>query len=744
MATLGRAFVEVRADTSKFPDDVRRAMRKLSADARQDSDKAGKLMGERVANSLRESLSKNVKDKEVKIDLDVAPASILATEATLRRVTRNREVDVTINRRRLGSSVSAAGGTIARGLATFTVSTIRILGDFFNFGRQIGQVLGEAFGGLIKAAGGAGKATLSLGAAMTQLAATVIALSAVLFIMVGIFGILLAAVGALYEALLLVVVLAPGLGLAFLLALAPLVLLFSNLSNAIGAVSDDTHMFDEKISNLGESTRSTLRFLRQAVQFFGDMRAGLQDDFFTPVSRALKELDTELGPTFERGFSRIATAAGNFAAAFISLFDHPNTRNFFDQLFQLGELGFEEIGGAGVELVGAIANLIDQTFPEAREAIFGIGSTIEGWADSINSFADSPNLDDKLEQWQVSFETIMTLMGSIVELADLLFQGFHEDGLPVLLLINTELQKFITYLESPAGQDFMDGLRIAAMAVVVLLLAMVQQVVRFVELIGIAEDLISGDFSDAINQLNQNPLAVFFGIVGRILGLFMNMEDSLARVEALLIVFGVPLNIILSIAGGIRNLWRSIRDFISASFDRLRRLIGVIRGTSSAFGPVVGAAQAVASAIGNAVGLARNLINLLSTASSIGGGTVGKLGKASFNAAGGIFTRPTLGVFGEAGAEAIIPLTRPGRAMELMNQSGLTNLVRGGDGAATADSGLVMAQLREMQLRMELLTRQRGELIIKGDGSLFSRAVQQSVLHGVRTNPAFARKVRGH
>lgn len=38
---------------------------------------------------------------------------------------------------------------------------------------------------------------------------------------------------------------------------------------------------------------------------------------------------------------------------------------------------------------------------------------------------------------------------------------------------------------------------------------------------------------------------------------------------------------------------------------------------------------------------------------------------------GTIATQPTLGWFGEAGTEALIPVTRPGRAMELMDKSGL-------------------------------------------------------------------------
>src|SRR5690606_26949429 len=42
---------------------------------------------------------------------------------------------------------------------------------------------------------------------------------------------------------------------------------------------------------------------------------------------------------------------------------------------------------------------------------------------------------------------------------------------------------------------------------------------------------------------------------------------------------------------------------------------------------------------------------------------------------GGIVTRPTPALIGEAGKEVVIPLTRPGRAADLAQQSGLIDLL---------------------------------------------------------------------
>jgi phage-related minor tail protein len=46
------------------------------------------------------------------------------------------------------------------------------------------------------------------------------------------------------------------------------------------------------------------------------------------------------------------------------------------------------------------------------------------------------------------------------------------------------------------------------------------------------------------------------------------------------------------------------------------------------------------------------------------------LGKLN-NAAGGLFTQPTLGVIGEAGPELLLPLNNPSRSNSLMQQAGI-------------------------------------------------------------------------
>lgn len=89
--------------------------------------------------------------------------------------------------------------------------------------------------------------------------------------------------------------------------------------------------------------------------------------------------------------------------------------------------------------------------------------------------------------------------------------------------------------------------------------------------------------------------------------------------------------------------------------------------------------------VGKAAGKVADAIGrIASTVSSISNGPIGKgvknalgslfrgLGDIIPHADGGIITRPQVGLVGEAGPEAIIPLSRPARAASIMRQAGLS------------------------------------------------------------------------
>jgi methylphosphotriester-DNA--protein-cysteine methyltransferase len=91
---------------------------------------------------------------------------------------------------------------------------------------------------------------------------------------------------------------------------------------------------------------------------------------------------------------------------------------------------------------------------------------------------------------------------------------------------------------------------------------------------------------------------------------------------------------------------------------------GATPGTRAFYQKQLDAIQFLAGGRANLLDDLANIIAALNTA--IRGGF----------ANGGILSQPTIGLIGEAGPEAIIPITRPGRALEIMAQSGLLGLAQ--------------------------------------------------------------------
>lgn len=88
--------------------------------------------------------------------------------------------------------------------------------------------------------------------------------------------------------------------------------------------------------------------------------------------------------------------------------------------------------------------------------------------------------------------------------------------------------------------------------------------------------------------------------------------------------------------------------------------------------------DALAAGLDEATANALNLLGVMNTIKrTFIGGAVGGAQVKGY-ADGEIINRPTLGVFGEAGPEVIIPLSQPARAAQLMHESGLDKLLSSG------------------------------------------------------------------
>lgn len=122
--------------------------------------------------------------------------------------------------------------------------------------------------------------------------------------------------------------------------------------------------------------------------------------------------------------------------------------------------------------------------------------------------------------------------------------------------------------------------------------------------------------------------------------------------------FDQMLNVLDVIVSAVRTAATSVADYFSDLWDRV---VEIWNGITSAIQIAV---DLIDNLISNAVGSIGDAVSSISS-----------LGDLLPFADGGIVTSPTAALIGEAGKEVVIPLTRPTRAVELAEQSGLISLL---------------------------------------------------------------------
>ncbi len=255
---------------------------------------------------------------------------------------------------------------------------------------------------------------------------------------------------------------------------------------------------------------------------------------------------------------------------------------------------------------------------------------------------------------------------------------FNSNVLPVLSAVFSAFQKAL-------GSGLAAGVGVALAAVVInvkAVIAALKTVINAVITVGTA---IANFVSNAKAQFNGLKLSAQV-LVQTVSQFFASLPGRIG--SGLRSVIGVVSGIFSSAFSAVRGL---VSSGVNNVVEAFRSLAGKIRGVATS---IFNAAKSVGSKIVDgivaglkatgsiATKLAQGLRDAINSVlpdrigvdlpKILGGGNVGidipRLAK------GGIFDRATLGIFGEAGREAIIPVTRAARAAQLVVQSGLADI----------------------------------------------------------------------
>lgn len=195
----------------------------------------------------------------------------------------------------------------------------------------------------------------------------------------------------------------------------------------------------------------------------------------------------------------------------------------------------------------------------------------------------------------------------------------------------------------------------------------------FLDMITAVKDKVVGFIADVVQFHLELP--------GRIVGALIGMGSKVwtvftdAATQALGAISKFIADVINFFLGLPGQIVAGLVGIANKFIDIGKKVIGwIVDGIKAAPGVIKDAIMALVPSPGDIIG-------------SIGSTIKGGVGKLIPGADGGIFTGPTPRLIGEAGAEALIPMTRPSRAMDLLESSGLADLVRSNTPVTAVSSG---------------------------------------------------------
>lgn len=355
--------------------------------------------------------------------------------------------------------------------------------------------------------------------------------------------------------------------------------------------------------------------------------------------------------TFRNIVDGVISAVRGFIEGFVEFFMDiwetilPVAEGVFEAIKVVVETVFEVIVGI-IEVAIEVVTVIVETFMFAVELYFTIIRTIV----------------------ETVFEVIVTIIETAIDVATAIFEVF-QDVVEKIWDAIKKAAEFAFDLIQKAWEKLTGAIE-RAIEIARDIIEKVWDTVRGAgerafELIQRAWEILTGAVERAIETASGIVTGVWDTIKGAAETAFEFISDAWD-----------------TLTGGIESAIETAKDFVEGAFNS-------IKDTGERI--FDGIASAVTGAFESAINGAKRLINpfIRATNSVIGGlnrvpgvniPTIPEL-----LANGAIVGSPTLAIIGEAGSEAVIPLTRPRRAMELMEQSGLADMARstgGGRGAA--------------------------------------------------------------
>ena len=633
-----------------------------------------KKMDRLHAKALAENIRRTKKAAEELSKLDVFSRIFRGsrrTEASLARMDR-RARSLRNSFRRMGSGGAFDAITSAMGALLGTTGALsRVIdktlggalrgtgGLMIKFGKLLGDV-GEQGSALSKITGGLGAIFTNLGAGLSStlvsgaagVAALAVAVSAAVSVIAVIVPLISAFVAGIV-ALGSVVTYAAGalallvpLGGAFVVGFAAVAIGASDAAGAIGALfkamnetdpkkrAKEMEKYRKELAKLGPNAKSAVQAMEPLVKAFQGLKREAGEALFAGMAASLKNAKPLLDATKD-GLVLVAGAAGDVVDSFLNLGKSTKFMDSFNNMWALSATLVRDFGTAASNVFAGLTSFFS-----------AMGPTVSLFADDIGKAAE------KFRGWAESAEgqnAIATFFSNAYAVAKQVFD-----------IIGTIGSALFNLFTAPATKEAADGLLST-------LLTKAEEFKAWIDEIS-ADGRLQQWFNDA-KQVAGALWQILLAVGRAIGGLYTeenkaNLLSFLGTMEKIIAVVGGFMKVMVAMFATSRFVFGGIAAFVKSLWAILKTIVEVlliINDTSvQVFTSAKGPLQALKDGWNQVKKAVENLIaKLRSIHWPSPPAWMSGLWNKVFGASGMVVTGPTNAIIGEAGPEAVIPLTRP-------------------------------------------------------------------------------------
>lgn len=427
---IGRAFIEVHADTDEVGADLERDLGRIADEADKELDKTGKKFGDKVSDSLIKRIASRGKEYAKAIGDATKNSTVVVRSRVVFDNIRDR-IQGAFGRRGLGDQIEVEiGDALDR--------ASRPGGPFSKFSQALSDAIGAGFNV-------SGRSPL---------------IAVLLPALLALVGVIVAALQAV-NALVAVLIVLPSILFSVIAQIGVVAIAFQGLGTAIsGAFSaKNAKELNRALKDLQPSAQFFVRTLLPLKNFFKELQESVQQNFFSRLGNVMLIIQKTLGPALLSGMSQLAKDMGTFFRELGLFFASPTFVKFVNEIFPATGRWMAKFGPSFVDFLTGLFDMANAAMPFLDR----LGTMVSGFLTLLglewSRFARSPEFQVWLDDMAVTLQLVFDLLSETFNFLMVFLGELNKaGGQHILETLVEALQRLSFFLSSPVGQKAMEAL----------------------------------------------------------------------------------------------------------------------------------------------------------------------------------------------------------------------------------------------------------------------------------------------